>query len=92
MDRIKAHLVVKGYTQIYGPDYYNTFSLVAKMAFVRLLLSIATMRSWPQYQLDIKKNFSMVTSLRRYIWSNHLDLLLRGSLVWYAGYAIPYMA
>ena len=27
------------------------------MASVRLLLSMATMRTWPQYQLDIKKAF-----------------------------------
>ena len=32
-------------TQIYGSDYYDTFSLVAKMAFVRLLLSMVAMSS-----------------------------------------------
>ena len=32
-----------------------------------------------------------VISLRRYIWSNRLVLLLRGSLVWYASYIVPYM-
>ena len=57
MDRLKARLVAKGYTQIYGLDYYNTFSLIDKMDSVRFLLSMATMRSWPQYQLDIKKAF-----------------------------------
>ena len=40
MDRLKARLVAKEYTQIYGFDYYDTFSTVAKMAFVGLLLSI----------------------------------------------------
>ena len=57
MDHLKARLIAKGYTQIYGSDYYDTFSPVAKMASVRLLLSMAAMSSWPLYQLDIKNVF-----------------------------------
>nr|CAN61219.1 hypothetical protein VITISV_021296 [Vitis vinifera] len=57
VDRLKGHLVAKGYTQVYGSDYGDTFSPVAKIASVRLLLSMAVMRSWPLYQLDIKNAF-----------------------------------
>ncbi|KAJ9671998.1 hypothetical protein PVL29_025581 [Vitis rotundifolia] len=57
VDRLKARLVAKGYTQVYGSDYGDTFSPVAKIASVRLLISMAAMCSWPLYQLDIKNVF-----------------------------------
>ncbi|RVX07368.1 Retrovirus-related Pol polyprotein from transposon TNT 1-94 [Vitis vinifera] len=57
VDRLKARLVAKGYTEIYGCDYGDTFSPVAKIASVRLFLSMAAMCHWPLYQLDIKNAF-----------------------------------
>ena len=45
VDHLKACLVSKGYIHIYGSDYYDIFSLVAKMASIRLLFSMAAMRS-----------------------------------------------
>ena len=57
VDCLKACLVAKGYTQVYGSDYGDTFSLVSKIAYFCLLLSMAAMCSWPLYQLDIKNAF-----------------------------------
>ena len=57
IDRLKAYLVAKGYTQQYGSDYYDTFSLMAKIASVRLLFSMTAIRSWSLFQLDIKNVF-----------------------------------
>ena len=57
VNRLTARLVAKGYTKQYGLDYYDTFSPVAKIASIGLLLSMAVMRSWPLFQLDIKNVF-----------------------------------
>ncbi|RVW95141.1 Retrovirus-related Pol polyprotein from transposon RE2 [Vitis vinifera] len=76
VDRLKARLVAKGYTQVYGSDYGDTFSPVAKIASVRLLLSMAAMCSWPLYQLDIKNAFLHGDLARKFIWSNLLCIYL----------------
>ena len=57
VDHLKAFLVAKGCTKVYGSDYGDTFFPVAMIAYVRLLLSMAAMCSWPLFQLDIKNVF-----------------------------------
>jgi len=54
----KVRFVAKGYTQIYGLDYCDTFFPVAKITTVRLFLAMEVIRHWPFYQLDIKKCLS----------------------------------
>ena len=49
IDRLKARLVAKGYTQQYNSNYFDTFSPVAKISSICLLLSMAVMRSWPLF-------------------------------------------
>ena len=41
IDRYKARLVAKEYTQKYGVDYQETFAPVTKMNIIRILISIA---------------------------------------------------
>lgn len=47
--RLKAHLVAKGYAQMYGIDYTETFSLVAKLTSVRIFISLVATNHWPLY-------------------------------------------
>jgi len=53
VDRYKARLVAKCYTQTYGMDYFETFFTVARLNFIRILFSIAVNLSWSLFQLDV---------------------------------------
>ena len=55
--RLKARLVAKGYAHIYGVDYSDTFSPIAKLMSVRLFISLVAFYDWNLHQLDIKNVF-----------------------------------
>lgn len=49
--------MAEGYTQTYRIDYTETFTLVAKINTVRVLLSLAVNLDWPLQQFNVKKAF-----------------------------------
>jgi hypothetical protein len=57
IDRYKARLVAKGFKQWYGIDYEDTFSLVVKVATIKIVLSIVVTKGWCLRKLDVQKCF-----------------------------------
>jgi hypothetical protein len=57
INKHKVRLVVKGYAQIFGVDYSDTFAPVARLDTIRLLLAISTQKGWKVFQLDVKSAF-----------------------------------
>jgi hypothetical protein len=57
IDWYKARLVSKGFKQRYVINYEDAFSLVVKIATVRIIRSIAVTRNWYLRQLDMQNAF-----------------------------------
>ncbi|GJU02732.1 retrotransposon protein, putative, ty1-copia subclass [Tanacetum coccineum] len=53
----KARLVAKGFTQTYGVDYEETFSPVADIRAIRILIAIAAYYDYEIWQMDVKTAF-----------------------------------
>ena len=57
VETFKARLVAKGYTQKEGIDHEETFSPVAMLKFIRILLSITAHYDYEIWQMDVKTTF-----------------------------------
>jgi hypothetical protein len=55
--RNKEILVCKGYAQIEGVDFEETFSLVARLEAIRMFLAFACYKNFKIYQMDVKSTF-----------------------------------
>jgi hypothetical protein len=53
----KGKLVVKGYSQVKGLDFEETFAPVARLESIRILLTYVTHHDFKFYQMDVKSAF-----------------------------------
>jgi hypothetical protein len=57
IDKYKARLVAKGYTQKEGEDFFDTYSPVARLTTIRVLLSLVASHGLLVHQMDVKIAF-----------------------------------
>ena len=56
----KARLVAKGYRHRQEVDYDETFSPIAMLKFIRIVLTIATHYDYEIWKIDVKATFIIV--------------------------------
>ena len=57
IERYKAQLVARGFSQQEGIDYFKTFSPIVKQATAQLIFIVTVSRGWKINQLDIHNAF-----------------------------------
>ncbi|KAL2239930.1 UNVERIFIED_CONTAM: Retrovirus-related Pol polyprotein from transposon TNT 1-94 [Sesamum indicum] len=57
IDKFKARLVAKGFKQKDGIDYFNSYSPVARLTTIRVLIALASVYNLSIHQMDVKTAF-----------------------------------
>jgi len=60
--RYKARLVFRGFEQHAGVNFDETFTLVAKLQTLRMMLALAAVHDWEIEQMDVVTAFLNVTA------------------------------
>jgi hypothetical protein len=66
--------VAKGFSQVEGIDYDETFAPVARYSSIRTILALAAQMGWKIHQMDVKTTFLNGVLRRRFIWSSQRGL------------------
>jgi hypothetical protein len=72
IDKYKARLVAKGYTHKQGEDFFDTYSSVARLTTIRVLLSLAASYHLLVHHMDVKTTF-LNGELEEEIYMDQLD-------------------
>jgi hypothetical protein len=57
IEKHKARFVARGFSQVEGVDYDETFAPVARYTSIRSIISIAVELGWRIHQMDVKTAF-----------------------------------
>ena len=57
IDKYKVRLVIKGYKQKEGLDYFDTYSPVTRISSIQMLIAIAAIHNLKIHQMDVKTAF-----------------------------------
>jgi hypothetical protein len=57
IERHKTRFVTRGFSQVKGIDYEETFSLFARYTSIRMIIALATSIGWKLHQMDGKTTF-----------------------------------
>eukprot|EP00253_Pinus_taeda_P002037 PITA_02037 len=65
----KAGFVSRGFSQVKGIDYVETFSPIARYSSIRSMLALSAQMGWKIHQMDVKTKFLNV-------WQKDAELLV----------------
>ena len=57
IERFKTWLVIRGFNQKHGIDYFDTYAPVARIATIRVLIALAAIQKLVIHQIDVKTAF-----------------------------------
>ena len=83
IEKYKTRFVARGFSQVEGVDYDETFSLVSRYTSIHSIIAPATSMGWKLHQ--------MVKLRKKFILISQKDLLYTMKNIMYEGLRNPYM-
>jgi hypothetical protein len=73
VEKYKARFVARGFSQVEGIDYEETFATVARYTSIRTIISLAASMGWRLHQMDVKTTFLNGRLRKKFTSNNQMD-------------------